>query len=97
MYVTSVTILKHYILLGDMHHSVQLLYWREADHALLPISKDYDPTVPLCTEFLYDGAKLGMMMTDDEGNLQLFQENPRYLSYSLCTYMFLFNILHYLF
>lgn len=77
LYITSVTVLKNYILLGDMHHSVQLLYWREGDHALLPVSKDYEPTVPLCTEFLYDGPKLGMLMTDDEGNLQLFQENPR--------------------
>ena len=60
-----------------MHHSVQLLYWRESDHALLPVSRDYESAVPLSTEFLYDGAKLGMVMADDEGNLQMFQENPR--------------------
>lgn len=79
LYITSVTVLKNYILLGDMHHSVQLLFWREADHALLPVSRDYETSVPLRTEFLYDGTKLGMLMTDDEGNVQMFQENPRYV------------------
>lgn len=71
------TVLKNFVLVGDMHHSVQLLCWRELDHSLSPVSRDYEPTVPLCTEFLYDNAKLGMLMTDDEGNLQMFQQNPR--------------------
>jgi hypothetical protein len=77
MYITSVSILKNYILLADMHHSVQLLVWREADSSLQFVAKDYEASVALATGYLYDGAKLGMVMADDEGNIQLFQENPR--------------------
>lgn len=85
MYITTVTILKNYVLLGDMHHSVQLLVWREEDHSLNFVSKDYEPSVALCAEYLYDGPKLGMVMADDEANLQLFQENPRYFMLMHCT------------
>lgn len=77
MYITTVTILKNYILLGDMHHSVQLLVWREEDHSLNFVAKDYEASVPITSEYLYDGPKLGMLMADDEANVQLFQENPR--------------------
>ena len=73
------SILKNFILLADMHHSVQLLMWREEDTSLTFISKDYEPSVALATGYLYDGPKLGMLMADDEGNLQLFQENPRFV------------------
>ena len=85
------SILKNFILLGDMHHSVQLLLWRPEDHSLNLISKDFEPSVALTTEFLYDGAKLGMVMGDDEGNVKVFQEAPRYamflISTLLCFYL----------
>ena len=77
LYITTVSILKNFILLGDMQHSVQLLVWRPEDTSLTLIAKDYDPAVPIATGYLYDGAKLGMLMADDEGNLQMFHENPR--------------------
>lgn len=61
-----------------MHHSVQLLYWREADFTLHFIGRDYDSNaVAIATSYIYDGSKLGMLMADDEGNIELFQENPR--------------------
>jgi len=83
-----VSILKNFILLGDMHHSVQLLLWRPEDHSLNLISKDFEPSVALTTEFLYDGAKLGMVMGDDEGNVKVFQETPRYFSLAcLCVFI----------
>ena len=84
MFITTVTILKNYILLGDMQHSVQLLVWREEDHSLNFVAKDYESSVAITTEYLYDGPKLGMLMADDEANLQLFQENPRY-ALMMCT------------
>ena len=78
LYITTVSILKNFLLIGDAHDSVSLIYWREEDHSLHPIAHDYDPAgVVMSTMYLYDGPKLGMLTADDEGNLQLFQENPR--------------------
>lgn len=82
------SILKNFILLGDMHHSLQLLVWREHDHSLNLVSKDFEGAVALSSEFLYDHAKLGMAMGDDEGNLQVFQEAPRYVCYCLYAVCF---------
>ena len=77
MYITSVSVLKNFVLVSDMTHSVQLLYWRERDSTLNFVARDYESVVNLGTGFMYDGAKLGMLTTDDDGNFQLFQENPR--------------------
>ncbi len=69
--------LRNYVVLADMFHSVQFLLWREADLSLNLVSKDYDHCTALSTAFLNDGAKLGVLMGDDEGNVQMLQQNPR--------------------
>jgi len=80
LYITTMSVLKNFILLGDAHESVSLIYWREEDHSLHPIAHDYEPAgAVMHATYLYDGPKLGMLTVDDEGNLQLFQENPRKL------------------
>lgn len=76
-YITSVSVLKGYILLADMFHSVQLLAWREADCSLTLVSKDYDACTALSTAFVNDGRKLGLLVGDDEGNVQLFQQDAK--------------------
>jgi len=75
-----VSVVKNYVVLADMFHSVQLLFWRSADFSLNLISKDYDNRVYLSTSFMMDGSKLGIASADDEGNLQIRQENTRYYS-----------------
>eukprot|EP01038_Epipyxis_sp_PR26KG_P004206 gene4206-5980_t len=78
-YISSVSIMKNYILVADMLNSVLFLYWREEDYSINFIAKDYDQGVCLTTGFIYDGSKLGMLVGDDEKNVQLLQENPRKL------------------
>jgi hypothetical protein len=68
---------KNYIMLADMLHSVQFLVWREADCSLTQVSKDYEDCTAISTTFVGDGHKLGMLMGDDEGNVQLLQQNPK--------------------
>lgn len=77
LYITSVSIIKNYVILADMHHSIQLLVWRSEDMTLTFISKDYDHTVIPHTSYLIDGSKLGIIITDDECNLQVFQQNAK--------------------
>jgi hypothetical protein len=77
-FISSVTILRGtYILISDFLHSVQLLRWRVEDFTLNLVSRDFDKSVILTTGFAADGGKIGFLCGDDEGNLQVFQENPR--------------------
>lgn len=69
--------IKNYVLLADMFHSVHLLFWRAGDFSLNLVSKDYDNRIYLSTAFLIDGNKLGIVSGDDEGNMQILQENTR--------------------
>jgi hypothetical protein len=78
IYITSVSVVKNYIILADMFHSIQLLYWRAEDYSLNFVSKDYDRSVVPASSFIIDGNKLAIVAADDESNIQLFQENPRY-------------------
>lgn len=71
------SVVKNYVVLADMFHSVHLLFWRPMDFSLNLISKDYDSRVYLSTAFVMDGSKLGIVTGDDEGNLQILQENTR--------------------
>ena len=77
-YVTSVSVIKNYVILADMFHSIHLLYWRAVDFSLSLVSKDYDNRVYLSTSFIIDGNKLGIISGDDEGNIQILQENTKY-------------------
>jgi hypothetical protein len=61
-----------------MLHSISFLVWRERDLSLNFLAKDYDKSVVLSTAFIYDNAKLGIIVGDDEGNIQLMQENPKF-------------------
>lgn len=66
--------MKQYIIIGDMFHSVQLLYFREDDYSIHLVSKDFDSRVILQTEALLDGPKLGILTADDRGHIQVFQQ-----------------------
>lgn len=71
------SIVKNYIIIADMFHSVQLLYFREEDYSIHLIAKDFDHRVITKTDLMVDGSKFGIVTADDRGNVQLFQENPK--------------------
>lgn len=64
-------------MLSDVCNSIQFLFWREEDRSLTLISRDYDRCVCLSTSFIFDGNKLAMLLSDDEGNIELLQFNPK--------------------
>jgi hypothetical protein len=73
-----VTVVKGcYILLSDTLSSVLLVYWREKDFSLHLVAKDFDTSVIVTTGAVNDHSKLGLLAADDEGNVQLFEENPK--------------------
>jgi hypothetical protein len=72
-----VAVVKNVVVIADVGHSVQLLVWREGDHSLTLISKDMDSQTVLSTAFIHDGPLVGLVVGDDEGNIQLLQYDPR--------------------
>ena len=53
------------------------LSWKEDDFALILLGKDYNDCFGLATAFVADGPSLGMLVGDDEGNVQLLQYAPK--------------------
>lgn len=76
-FISSVSVMKNYILIADVCNSVQFLVWREEDLTLTLISKDMDSQTVLSTAFISDGTSLGIVVGDDESNIQLMKFDPR--------------------
>ncbi len=75
-YVTSIAVIKNYIILSDFCQGLQFLVFREEDSSLHSVSCSYDKCVSLTTSFIYDNAALGILIGDNEGNINLMQYNP---------------------
>ncbi len=69
--------MKNYIVIADVCSSVKLLYWREEDSTLTLLSQDYNETICRSISFMADGPKLGIVIADDEANIQVLQYNPK--------------------
>ena len=84
--------MKNFIVIADVCNSVQFLVWREDDLTLTLVSKDMDSQTVLSTAFLSDGGSLGIVVGDDEANIQLMKFDPRlvfFLSYLIVFIRFL--------
>jgi CPSF A subunit region len=77
-FISSISVIKNYIVIADVCNSVQFLVWREEDLTLTLVSKDMDSQTVLSTAFISDGAALGIVVGDDEANIQLMKFDPRY-------------------
>jgi cleavage and polyadenylation specificity factor subunit 1 len=71
------TVVKNFVLLGDLAKSVFFLHFREdKDPAggkhLLQLAKDFDRLKVMGTEFLIDGSALSLLSSDVDGNLHVF-------------------------
>ncbi|CAM9851731.1 unnamed protein product, partial [Ectocarpus fasciculatus] len=76
-FITSVNVLKNFVIIGDSVQGLQFLQWNEENSELSLLGKDYETVLSLNSSFVLDGNKLGMVTADFEGNIQLLQYNPR--------------------
>jgi CPSF A subunit region len=86
--------MKNFIVIADVCNSVQFLVWREDDLTLTLVSKDMDSQTVLSTAFLSDGGSLGIVVGDDEANIQLMKFDPRlvfFLSYLIVFVRFFYH------
>ena len=52
------------------------LYWREEDTCLIFLAKENDNFSAISSGLIRDGSSLGMIIGDDEGNVEQLQYNP---------------------
>ena len=76
IYIKSVSVERNYIMISDFLHGVQFLVWSRDEYTLTLLGKDYNQYVGLSTSFLRDHGALGMVICDDEANLQLLHYAP---------------------
>lgn len=75
----SVTVVRNYILYGDMHHSVRLMRWLKAPHNWLQlVAKDASPLEAIGTGALLEGDRVTWLVSDERGNIFMhaFTPNP---------------------
>lgn len=74
--VTSLHVVKNFILLGDVLHSLSFLRYKDQGKQISLLSKDFgDANVRSC-QFIIAGSSLHLVMSDGEGNIRCFTYTP---------------------
>lgn len=76
-YISTLSVMKDYILIGDACQSVQFVVWRQEDMSLTLLAKDYDRSSCVAANYVLDGDTLSFVVSDDEANMQLMRFNPK--------------------
>jgi len=73
----SVTVIRNFVLFGDVHHSVRLLRWLKAPHNWLQlVAKDPNPLDTVGTGAIIEGDRATLLATDERGNLYMHAFTP---------------------
>ncbi|DAZ99895.1 TPA: hypothetical protein N0F65_011818 [Lagenidium giganteum] len=76
MYITSVSVVKDFIMYGDVYKSVYFVRWKEKQRQLVLLAKDYEPLAVTSTEFNIFDKRLALLAGDMEENLHVMQFAP---------------------
>lgn len=76
MFIVSISIVKDFVLYGDVYKSVHFLRWKEKQRQLVLLAKDYEPLAVSATEFNLFEKRLAMLTVDMEENLHVLQFAP---------------------
>lgn len=73
----SITVVKNYVLYGDMHHSIRIMRWLKAPHNWLQlVAKDPSPLETVGTGAIVEGDKVTWLATDERGNIYMHAFTP---------------------
>jgi cleavage and polyadenylation specificity factor subunit 1 len=76
IYTHRAVALKTFIVIGDIHHSVQLLKYKENRRTLSLVSQDPHPVDVYAADFLIDGNQMGIVVSDSDMNMIIYQYQP---------------------
>ena len=74
--ITSLNVVKNFILAGDAQHSVQFLRYKDQGKQIMPLAKDFGAACVRTCQFVIAGSSLHIMMADGEGNVRAFTYAP---------------------
>ena len=76
IYVTGISAIKNFILISDVYRSTWFVAFQEDPPKLELLGKDLYPVHVVGSEFLVGETDLGMLISDDNGNLQVMSYEP---------------------
>lgn len=76
MYIVSISIVKDFVMYGDVYKSVHFLRWKEKQRQLVLLAKDYEPLAVSATEYNLFEKRLALLAVDMEENLHVMQFAP---------------------
>lgn len=74
--ITSLNVVKNFILLGDAQHSVHFLRYKDQGKQMTMLSKDFGQACTSACQFLIAASSLHIVMADGEGNIWTFTYSP---------------------
>lgn len=76
IYVTSISAIKNFIVLGDAQKSVWFLGFQLEPAKLVLLAKDYQSFEVSSVNFLIDDKSMYLLIGDTDDNLDIFQYAP---------------------
>lgn len=76
MLVTSLTVVKSFVLIGDVQHSVQFVRYKEEGRQLTLLSKDFGKASVRAAQFFIAGSSLHIVAADASGTLRAYTYTP---------------------
>lgn len=77
IFVTSISLVKNFIVVGDLHRGIFFIRWKEEGKQLSLLGKDFDELDVIRTECLIDGNSLSLFTADVQGNIHIFGYAPQ--------------------
>jgi len=77
MFIVTLSVVKDFVMYGDIYKSVHFLRWKEDQRQLVLLAKDYEPLAVSATEFSVFEKKLALLAVDMDENLHVMQFAPQ--------------------
>ncbi|RLN50754.1 hypothetical protein BBJ29_006996 [Phytophthora kernoviae] len=77
MFIVTLSVVRDFVLYGDVYKSVHFLRWNEKQRQLVLLAKDYEPLAVSATEFSVFEKKLALLAVDMDENLHVMQFAPQ--------------------
>ncbi|RLN10385.1 hypothetical protein BBJ28_00017564 [Nothophytophthora sp. Chile5] len=77
MFIVSLSVVRDFVMYGDVFKSVHFLRWKEKQRQLTLLAKDYEPLAVSATEFNVFEKKLALLAVDMDENLHVMQFAPQ--------------------
>jgi len=76
LYVTSISIVKNFVLYADLYKGGRFLRWKDDNKSMTPLAKDFEQMQVYATEFIIDQSSLQLLTSDANKNITILSYSP---------------------